>query len=53
MDIIRKGTQPSSKGPAEYFTGEVRIDSQFQRGDPSRVTGAIITFEPGYAYGLA
>jgi len=35
------------KGPDEWFTGNVRIDSQFQRSDPSRLTGAIVTFEPG------
>ena len=47
MDIKRIGSQPSGKGPAEYFTGTVRIDSRFQRDDPARVGGAIVTFEPG------
>ncbi len=47
MEITRNGTQPSVKGPDEWFTGDVRIDSQFQRSEPSRLTGAIVTFEPG------
>src|SRR5215470_4975552 len=47
MDITRSGSQPSSKGPAEYFTGTVQIDPQFQAPDPARVTGARVTFEPG------
>jgi quercetin dioxygenase-like cupin family protein len=46
MDIRRNGSQPSSKGPAEYFTGTVRIDSPFKGSDPARVCGAIVTFEP-------
>src|SRR6201746_24112 len=47
MDIKKSGSQPSAKGPAEYFTGTVRIDSPFQRSAPARVGGAIVTFEPG------
>ncbi|MCG6941556.1 MAG: cupin domain-containing protein [Thiohalocapsa sp.] len=47
MEIARNGTRPSVKGPDEWFTGDVRIDSQFQRSEPSRLTGAIVTFEPG------
>ncbi len=47
MEITRNGTQPSMKGPEEWFTGNVRIDSAFQRSEPSRLTGAIVTFEPG------
>jgi quercetin dioxygenase-like cupin family protein len=47
MKINRNGSQPSAKGPAEYFTGAVRIDSRFQASDPARVGGAIVTFEPG------
>jgi quercetin dioxygenase-like cupin family protein len=47
MDIKRSGSQPSGKGPAEYFTGSVRIHSQFQRSAPARIGGAIVTFEPG------
>jgi len=47
MNITRNGSQPSGKGPAEYFTGSVRVDSPFQRSAPARVGGAIVTFEPG------
>jgi quercetin dioxygenase-like cupin family protein len=47
MEIKRIGSQPSNKGPAEWFTGQVRLDSSFQRSDPARVSGAIVTFEPG------
>jgi quercetin dioxygenase-like cupin family protein len=46
MNIIRSGSQPSAKGPADWFTGAVRIDSPFKGTDPARVTGAIVTFEP-------
>ena len=47
MEITRSGSQPSGKGPAEYFTGAVRIDPLFQAPDPARVSGASVTFEPG------
>ena len=47
MDIKRSGSQPSGKGPAEYFTGMVRIDPLFEASDPARVAGASVTFEPG------
>ena len=47
MEIMRNGSQPSSVGSAECFTGKVRIDWQFQREQPSRLVGAIVTFEPG------
>jgi len=47
MNIQRTGSQPSAKGPAEWFTGSVRIDSPFQGSAPGRVGGAIVTFEPG------
>jgi len=47
MDIKRNGTQPSGKGPAEWFTGTVRIDPMFKAPDPARVSGASVTFEPG------
>jgi len=47
MEIRRSGSQPSGKGPAEYFTGVVRIDPLFQAPDPARVVGAAVTFEPG------
>ena len=47
MDIQRSGSKPSGKGPAEYFTGAVRIDPLFQAPDPARAVGASVTFEPG------
>jgi quercetin dioxygenase-like cupin family protein len=47
MEIKRNGSQPSAKGPADWFTGTVRIDSPFQTTDAARVSGAIVTFEPG------
>src|SRR6185436_19738973 len=47
MDIKRSGAQPSGKGPADYFTGTVRIDPLFQAKDPARAVGASVTFEPG------
>ena len=47
MDIKRIGSQPSTKGSAEYFTGSVRIDPLFQANDPARAAGASVTFEPG------
>jgi quercetin dioxygenase-like cupin family protein len=47
MDIARNGSLPSNPGPAEYFTGRVRIDARFQREAPARVGGATVTFEPG------
>ena len=48
MEITRNGSQPSIQGPTDWFTGTVRIDPLFlQANDPSRVTGASVTFEPG------
>ena len=47
MDIKRNGSQPSAKGPAEFFTGTVRIDPLFQAPAPARMQGASVTFEPG------
>jgi len=47
MDIKRSGSQPPAKGPADYFTGTVRIDPLFEAADPARVVGATVTFEPG------
>jgi quercetin dioxygenase-like cupin family protein len=47
MDIKRSGSQPTGIGPAEYFTGTVRIDPLFQANAPARATGASVTFEPG------
>jgi quercetin dioxygenase-like cupin family protein len=45
--VARNGSQPSSKGPAENFTGSVRVDPLFQAQEPSRTSGAYVTFEPG------
>ena len=47
MEIKRSGSQPSGKGPKEYFTGTVRIDPIINAPDPARVAGASVTFEPG------
>jgi len=47
MHIQRNGSHPSSKGPAENFTGSVRIDAPFQMEAPARTGGALVTFEPG------
>ncbi len=47
MDIKRSGSQPSGKGPEDYFTGTVRIDPLFKAPDPARAVGASVTFEPG------
>jgi quercetin dioxygenase-like cupin family protein len=47
LDIKRNGSQPSNKGPAETFTGAVRVDPLFAAQDPSRASGGSVTFEPG------
>lgn len=47
MEITKIGSQASAKGPTDWFTGSVRIDSRFQRPAPARIGGAIVTFEPG------
>jgi len=47
MEIKRSGSQPSGKGPAEYFTGAVRVDPLFNPPPPARAFGASVTFEPG------
>jgi quercetin dioxygenase-like cupin family protein len=47
MDIKRNGSRPSGKGPEAWFTGTVRVDPMFQVGDPARVSGGHVTFEPG------
>jgi quercetin dioxygenase-like cupin family protein len=47
MEIKRVGTQPSGKGPADYFTGTVRIDPLNQPPAPARAVSASVTFEPG------
>ena len=43
----RNASKPSRKGPADYFSGSVRMDTPFQTPDPARIGGAIVTFEPG------
>jgi quercetin dioxygenase-like cupin family protein len=47
ISVARSGSQPATKGSTDLFTGAVRIDSQFARDEPARVTGATVTFEPG------
>ena len=47
VNITRSGSQPSSRAPAEHFTGSVRVDPLFQANDPARASGAYVTFEPG------
>lgn len=47
MIIKRIGSQPSSQGPTEWFTGTVRIDPLFGASEPARAAGASVTFEPG------
>ncbi|GAA5502802.1 hypothetical protein Dxin01_02549 [Deinococcus xinjiangensis] len=46
MEIKRAGTQPSGQGPAEWFTGHVRLDPLFTAPEPARVAGTAVTFEP-------
>jgi quercetin dioxygenase-like cupin family protein len=46
-EVMRRDSQQVVDGPAEYFTGRVTIRGQFARDEPSRVTGAIVTFQPG------
>jgi quercetin dioxygenase-like cupin family protein len=47
MDIKRNGSRPSGRGPAENFTGAVRVDPLFEAPEPARARGASVTFEPG------
>ena len=47
MEIKRAGSTPSNKGPADWFTGNVRIDPLLQPVPPARAAGASVTFEPG------
>jgi quercetin dioxygenase-like cupin family protein len=47
MEIKRSGSRPSGKGPADYFTGSVRIDPLNEPPEPARVSMALVTFEPG------
>ena len=47
ITITRAGSQPSNKGPAQFFTGSVRVDPLFAANAPSRMSGGLVTFEPG------
>lgn len=47
MNITRAGSQPSTRGPADWFTGTVRIDPLFTAPDPARASASAVTFEPG------
>jgi quercetin dioxygenase-like cupin family protein len=47
MQITRSGSQPSARGPADWFTGTVRIDALFPVHAPARAAGNTVTFEPG------
>lgn len=47
MEVTRSGTQPSQTGPAENFTGMVKVDSRFRGSAPARIGGGIVSFEPG------
>jgi len=47
LEILRQGSQPATKGSPDYFIGSVTVDQRFQRPDPARVGGGIVTFEPG------
>jgi len=47
MKIARSGSQPSARGPADWFSGTVRIDPLFTAAAPARAAGAAVTFEPG------
>src|SRR5437867_4344236 len=47
MNITRAGSEPSNKGPADWFTGTVRIDPLFSANAPARAAAAAVTFEPG------
>ena len=47
MKITENGSQPSARGNSDWFTGTVRLDQPFQAEEPARVSGALVTFEPG------
>ncbi|KOY00929.1 (R)-mandelonitrile lyase [Pseudomonas nunensis] len=47
LTVTPNGSQPSVKGPADYFTGTVRVDAPFKGTEAARVSGATVTFEPG------
>jgi quercetin dioxygenase-like cupin family protein len=47
ISVTRSGSQPSARGPSQFFTGAVRVDPLFPANAPSRVSGGLVTFEPG------
>ena len=47
ITVVHAGSQPSTQGSADHFTGSARVDSRFQAEAPARIGGAIVTFEPG------
>lgn len=47
LQIQRNGSQPSARGPTNFFSGAVRVDPLFQMPDPSRTRAGVVTFEPG------
>jgi len=47
ITVTRIGSQPSTMGSADHFTGSVRVDSRFRGSAPARVGGGLVTFEPG------
>lgn len=47
MNNIQSGSQPSCLGPADWFNGQLRIDDPCKGGEPARISGATVTFEPG------
>ncbi|MGU7770431.1 (R)-mandelonitrile lyase [Burkholderia sp. MR1-5-21] len=47
IEVRRCGSVPSAKGPADWFTGSVRVDMMFQPNDTTRASGGSVTFEPG------
>jgi quercetin dioxygenase-like cupin family protein len=47
VEVKRAGSQPSGKGPADLFTGAVRVDPLFQGAVPWQSRGSAVTFEPG------
>ena len=47
MEIIKNGTIESAKGPADWFTGNVRLDPLFAKKESTKAAGALVTFEPG------
>lgn len=53
MQINRAGSQPSAKGPSEYFTGTVRVDPLFERKNPARVTGGDGNLRTLRSFGVA